>query len=164
MIPHLTTAAERQRAVAHWLACAALVPRLAFNDWKKDGLALLPAGVLFAVVPVPAAEVHAAARTDQRRQVDRYLSRVLGGPVFCYDSYDAYFALVPAGTARHWNLSDVPCLGRGQTVAVPRPGLTREDGTRAFWSVQMDSPALLCQPNLVAHLILAGRRRGATCG
>ncbi|WP_051712196.1 hypothetical protein [Streptomyces sp. NRRL S-350] len=164
MIAHIVTAAERQRAAGQWLACAAPVPALAFDGWRNEGLALLPSGVLFAVVPVPAAEVHAAARTDQPRQVDRYLSRVLGGPVFCYDSHDAYYAMVPATTARGWNLSDVPCLGPGRTVAVPRPGLTRDDGARAFWSVQMDSPALLCEPALVAHLILAGRRRGATCG
>ncbi|MFF3110959.1 hypothetical protein ACFVSN_17415 [Kitasatospora sp. NPDC057904] len=104
MIPRITTAAERQRAAQHWLACAAPVPRLVYRDWKQDGLALLPAGVLFAVVAVSAAEVHAAARTDQPTLVDRYLSRVLGGPVFCYDSFEAYFAMVPAGTARGWNL------------------------------------------------------------
>ncbi|CAN3978222.1 hypothetical protein [Kitasatospora purpeofusca] len=72
--------------------------------------------------------------------------------------------LACASPARGWSLSDVPCVGLGRAVAVPRPGLTRDDDARAFWSVQMESPALLCDPALVAHLILAGRRPGATCG
>ncbi|MFB8171422.1 hypothetical protein ACFC60_26115 [Kitasatospora purpeofusca] len=164
MNPGIVTAAERRRAAGQWLACASPAPGLALDGWKHEGLALLPSGVLFAVVPVPATEVHAAARTDQPKLVDRYLSRVLGGPVFCYDSHDAYYAMVPTTTARGWSLSDVPCLGLGRTVAVPRPGLTRDDDARAFWSVQMESPALLCDPALVAHLILAGQHPGATCG
>ncbi|MFJ2868269.1 hypothetical protein [Kitasatospora sp. NPDC087314] len=151
--------------MARWLSAAAPVPRLAFADWARDDLALLPTGVRFDVVVVPGAEVRAVARTDQPRLLDRYLSRVLKrGPVFCYDSYDAYYAVVPDGTARYWPIQDVPCLGLGQTTAVPRPGLSREEGGRAFWVVPMISAAVLCQPRMVANLILAGRRSGATCG
>ncbi|SOB88938.1 hypothetical protein [Streptomyces sp. 1331.2] len=163
--------AERQlddHAVARWLAAATPVPRLASADWARDDLALLPTGVRFDVVVVPGAEVRAVSRTDQPRLLDRHLSRVLKrGPVFCYDSYDSYDsydAVVPDGTARNWPIQDAPCLGLGQTTAVPRPGLTRKEGGRAFWVVPMISAAVLCQPRTVANLILAGRRSGATCG
>jgi hypothetical protein len=160
----IVTASERQIAAATWLAAAAPVPRLALADWERSDLALLPTGVQFGVVAVPGAEVRAAARTEQQGMVDRFLRGVLTGPVFCYDRHDTYYALVPANTARAWKLPDVECMGLGQTVAVPRPGLTRKDGGRAFWAVPLGSPAVLCPPRRVVHLILAGRRPGATCG
>ncbi|CAM5300285.1 hypothetical protein AB0F92_40525 [Kitasatospora aureofaciens] len=162
---HVTTLAERQRAVAHWIAASAPVPQLTLTDWSRSGLAMLPTGVQFAVVEMPGAGVRSAARTDNVRLLDRYLARGLNrGPVFCYDAHDAYFALVPADAARDWPLPEVRCLGLGQTAAVPRPGLTRDGGGRAFWAVPMSAPAMLCPARLVANLIRAGRRSGVTCG
>ncbi|MFJ4185479.1 hypothetical protein [Kitasatospora sp. NPDC089509] len=102
---------------------------------------------------------------ERQRAAAHWLASAASAPALAHTDWQKKgLALVPAGTARAWNLADVPCLGSGRTVTVPKPGLTRDDGAPAFWILPMDSLGVLCSPSLVAHLILAGRRRGATRG
>ena len=160
----VTTTAERNRAVEHWLAAAAPDPREVRAEWDLRGVALLPTGVLFSAVRIHAATVHAAAGTTAPEEIDRYLASALDGPVLGLADGASYVALLPVSSARKWDLPGTPCLGRGAFVGVPRPGSLREHGERAFWAVPMESAGVLCDPAEVFQLALLGQSREADRG
>ncbi|MFF8016112.1 hypothetical protein [Streptomyces sp. NPDC007929] len=98
--------------------------------------------------------------------LDDFLSEALGGgPVICDPRFSRYYALVPAGmpaTLRQitdaWRDLEVECLERGSYLGVPRPdAVGREGAFASYWSVPMDSAAVLCSPLAVARLISAAR-------
>lgn len=74
--------------------------------------------------------MHAAADSDDLRDVDAYLGQVLlGGPVFADTRWHLYYALVPEGTDRlpswSYRCEDAECLGPNAYLGVPDP--TRTD-------------------------------------
>ncbi|MFG2406855.1 hypothetical protein ACGFR8_21385 [Streptomyces brevispora] len=149
---------ERHLAVEHWLLSAARDRKAARTEWNQRNVALLPCGTLFSAVRVPAALVQAAAGSTDLPVIDAFLGHaLLEGPVICDRYADWYYALVPASTADRWKTLDAVCLGRESSLGVPRPGRTA--GARVYWSVPMDSPAMLCTPHAVTQLIAVGRYR-----
>ncbi|MCX4734298.1 hypothetical protein [Streptomyces sp. NBC_01363] len=161
----LTTGAERLLAVEHWFLSTVADRRRVRVEWEERLVALLPCGPLFAAVRIPSFVVQAAAGSDQQDAVDRYLAEALaGGPVICDRHADQYYALVPVGTVRRWHVPGTVCLGSGQELGVPRPGLGGADGTRVYWSVPMDSAGELCSPAAVAQAVMVGRLRSMAHG
>ncbi|MFB7531462.1 hypothetical protein ACFC0C_25120 [Streptomyces sp. NPDC056178] len=161
----LTTGAERRLAAEHWLLSTVQDRKRVRAEWDERPFALLPCGALFAAVRIPSTVVQAAAGSDDQEDVDHYLAEALmEGPVIC-DRYAArYYALVPASTARRWDVPDTVCLGKGSELGVPRPGVTAGDGTRMYWSVPMDSAGVLCPPYAVSQAVMVGRYRSVTHG
>lgn len=160
------TRASIDLAVSHWLLAAASDRAQARRDWQEQGVAVLACGALFSAVRMPAETVHAAAGSTDHATVDAYLSgALLGGPVICDNSMARYYALVPAGAARKWDVPGTVCLGIGWSVGVPPPGRAREDGwARMYWSVPMDSPGVLCSAGSVQQLVMTGRFREVSRG
>ncbi|MFF4926086.1 hypothetical protein ACFY4B_36405 [Kitasatospora sp. NPDC001261] len=156
------TGAEREAAVAQWLICAVQTQerRAVWQDWTRHGAALMPCGVLFSGVKIPARTVTAAAAGED---VDAYLARVIQGPVICTQNGRSYVALVGPSVARRWRVPGVSVLGDGALLGVPRPSLYRASGAVAHWSVPFDSPGVLCMGPDVEHVVEAGRRGGPAC-
>ncbi|MFE5758890.1 hypothetical protein ACFQ7I_35155 [Streptomyces massasporeus] len=130
-------------------------------------MALLPLGDLFSAVRMPEYLLTALSGGAEAACVDDFLAEALGGgPVICDPRFSRYYALVPAGvpamphqTEDTWHGLGVSCLGRGSHLGVPR--LDAVDSRRplaSYWSVPLNSAAMLCTPLLVARLIAAGRR------
>ncbi|MER5739717.1 MULTISPECIES: hypothetical protein [unclassified Streptomyces] len=155
------TRQERELAAATWLLLAAADDRTARREWAVYGVALLRCGVLFSAVRMPAAVVHRAAGTEDRREVTAFLKEALaGGPVFYDEGGRQFYALTPVSTARMWNLPEAECLGHDTLLGVPATDLTERDPRcAAFWIVPMEGPASLCMPGEVAHLVLSARPR-----
>ena len=159
--------ADRRLASEHWLLATlpASHRSRARQEWLQHEVTLLPLGSLFSAVRIPGALVAALARSTEPERLDEFLRETLdGGPVICDPHFLRYYALVPASMPRTWHQAlddwrtqDVDCLGRGSCLGVPRPDAVEWARPRAtYWSVPMDSPAMLCSPAEVARLIAAG--------
>jgi hypothetical protein len=126
---------------------------------------MLPLGGLFSAVRIPECLLAAVSACSEAACLDDFLAEALGGPVICDPRFSRYYALVPAGMpatlhqmAEAWRALDVDCLGRGSYLGVPRlDAVNREHALASYWSVPMDSAAVLCTPLAVARLIAAGR-------
>ncbi|MGA5818106.1 hypothetical protein ACPC54_09635 [Kitasatospora sp. NPDC094028] len=155
--------AEREADMRRWLL--ATLPEVerpaAAADWATLGTTVLPAGILFSAVRLPADIVAKAAGTTEWAAIDRYLATALDGPVWCTGDGGVYVALVPPSAARAWAVSGVIVLGRGSVVRVPAPGLTRADSPGAYWCAPMEFPGVLCLADDVAHVARRGLQR---CG
>ncbi|MFJ3100401.1 hypothetical protein [Streptomyces sp. NPDC086835] len=157
-VQHVTSGAERQLATQHWLSSASSDPAQTRREWQERPVAMLSCGSLFAAVRIPADLVQAAAQQTDEALIDVYLAGALhNGPVICDRYAHWYYALVPASTARRWDVPDTVCLGRKSSLGVPRPGINRASGERLYWSVPMDSAAALCSPYAVVQLVMHGR-------
>ncbi|WP_274558582.1 hypothetical protein [Streptomyces spiramyceticus] len=156
------TRQAREFAVGHWLLAATNDRRQARVEWETSGIALLRCGGIFSAVRIPAVVVRTAAGTEDAQAVDAYLSDALhGGPVFGDSCSQVYYALVPASTARGWDVPETECLGVNCHLGVPSPELTAPETYRSHWSVPMDGPGVLCTPGAVSQLVLYGRYRRA---
>ncbi|MET9322022.1 hypothetical protein ABZX75_17775 [Streptomyces sp. NPDC003038] len=158
-----STRGTRQLAVAQWLMSAATSREEARHEWATYGMALLRCGTLFTAVRIPAAYMHAAAEAEAPDTVASFLTGALdGGPVF-YDPRGRHFyALVPASTARLWDVPFAECFGRDSFLGVPAINRVGPDGTHdAYWVVPMDGPGDLCAADDVADLVLYGRQAAA---
>lgn len=165
----VTSAADRRLATTHWLlsTLSEAGRERAREEWQELGVAMLPLGGLFSAVRIPGRLVHALAGTEEPAKVDAFLAQALeGGPVICDPHSPRYYALVPASTPRthsekvaDWLESDAACLGRESYLGVPSTDAVAYDPARfaSYWSVPMDSPAMLCPALLVGRLIGAGR-------
>ncbi|MER6617350.1 hypothetical protein [Streptomyces xantholiticus] len=159
-VARVTTGAERQLAVEHWLLSTSPDAQQVRAQWRESPIALLSCGAVFAAVRIPALVVRAAAHSTDRDVIDGYLAEAaLDGPVICDRYAGWYYALVPVGTARRWDVPDTVCLGLGSTLGVPRPGLSGADDVRVYWSVPMDSAGALCSAHAVSQLVMTGRYR-----
>ncbi|MEU6972091.1 hypothetical protein AB0A71_31100 [Kitasatospora aureofaciens] len=156
------TGAERTAAVRHWLLAA--LPdgerTAAAADWATRGVTVLPCGMLFSAARLPSDIVASAAGSADWATIDRYLAVSFDGPVFCTGDRGLYVALLPPSAVRTWTVAGVALLGRGSTMMVPAPGLTRDRTAGAYWAVPMESPGVLCLPDDVAHVARLGLRRG----
>ena len=161
--------ADRRLASEHWMLSTLPAPNRdrARREWRQNKVTLLPLGSLFSAVRIPGALVAGLAGTAQAAELDDFLRETLdGGPVICDPHFLRYYALVPASMPRTWHQAlddwrtvDVDCLGRGSCLGVPRLDAVEWRQPRAsYWSVPMDSAAMLCSPPAVARLITAGRR------
>lgn len=165
---------ERQLATGQWLLSTVPGPGRdrARREWQKNAVTLLPLGTLFSAVRLPGDLVRAAGllgRKPDMAQVDACLDEVLdGGPVICDPQGRRYYAIVPPSmpesyqrAAEDWRPLGVEILGRGTYLGVPPVHLVEFDKEAcvSYWSVPMQSPAMLCAPLAVARLIAAGMQR-----
>ncbi|MCF3132478.1 hypothetical protein [Streptomyces olivochromogenes] len=162
--------AERRLAAQHWLLST--LPEFgrdrARMEWQEHGITMLPLGTLFAAVRLPGPLVQAAAASTTPADVDHVLGEALqGGPVICDRYRSRYYALVPASVPRKWQQAvkdwqagHVAVFGQGTYLGVPRLDAdTERPDPESYWSVPMDSPATLCAPLHVAHLIAVGQQQ-----
>jgi hypothetical protein len=163
------TRSERRLSAEHWLLSP--LPDSgrdrARMEWQEHGVTLLPLGTLFAAVRLPGPLVQAVAASTTPTDIDAVLGEALqGGPVICDRRRPRYYALVPASlparwrqAVEDWRAADVVVFGRGTHLGVPRLDAEQDRiGLESYWSVPMDSPAMLCAPLRVARLIAAGHQ------
>jgi hypothetical protein len=160
--------ADRRLATEQWLLATLPTPLWdrARWEWQQYRVAMLPLGGLFSAVRIPEFLLAALSTSTEVGCSDEFLAEALGGgPVICDPRFSRYYALVPAGMpatlqqmAEAWRALDVDCLGHGSYLGVPRPdAVNGEHAPASYWSVPMDSAAVLCSPLMVARLIAAGR-------
>lgn len=161
--------ADRRLATEHWLLATLPAPshNRARLEWQEHQVAMLPLGALFSAVRIPGQLVVALTGCTERPELDAFMGQALdGGPVICDPHHLRYYALVPASmpkrwhrAADNWRAMDVELLGVGSYLGVPQVDAVECTKARAsYWSVPMDSAAMLCSPPAVARLITAGRR------
>lgn len=165
-------AADRRLATEHWLLSTlpAAGRDRARVEWRQHGVAMLPLGTLFSAVRIPGSLILAITGTLNPRDIDTFLEDALdGGPVICDPHRASYYALVPAsmpGTWRNeaedwedWQDANVGVLGRDTYLGVPPLNAVALDpaAPASYWSVPMESAAVLCAPLTVARLIAAAR-------
>ncbi|MEU1075196.1 MULTISPECIES: hypothetical protein [unclassified Streptomyces] len=141
-----------RRAVTEWLASAHPVPAQARREFDV-GIALVPTGVRFDAVRLPAAVVHAAAGSEDPDAVAAFLARALGDGAVIHDAYGVgvwYYALVPPGTHSHWQVPGAECLGPGTWLGVPRPDLTARPGPH--WALPPGAVGTVCTVDAVTDL------------
>ncbi|WP_436800971.1 hypothetical protein [Streptomyces coeruleorubidus] len=135
-------------------------------EWQQHRVVMLPLGGLFSAVRIPERLLTALSTSAEAACLDDFLAEALGGgPVICDLRFSRYYALVPASTpatlrqmAEEWRAMEVDCLGHGGYLGVPRlDAVNREHALASYWSVPMDSAAVMCTPLAVARLIAAGR-------
>lgn len=160
--------ADRRLAPEHWLLSTLSAPlrHRARLEWEQHHVAILPLGTLFSAVRIPSHLVVALAGSSEADCLDLFLAEAVGGgPVISDPHFSRFYALVPARMsatlhqlADTWRALGVDCLGRGSYLGVPRlDAVNREDAFSCYWSVPMDSAAMLCSPLTVARLIAAGK-------
>ncbi|GGS05573.1 hypothetical protein GCM10010252_50370 [Streptomyces aureoverticillatus] len=108
-------------AIADWLARAHPRPREAVAEWANRGVSLLPLGVRFDAVRVPAARIHGAVCSEHPATVAAALDDWLSGPVVrdLRASSGDYYALV--APEAEWN-GEEERLGKGSFLDVPHVG------------------------------------------
>ncbi|MEV2214645.1 hypothetical protein AB0H86_24855 [Streptomyces sp. NPDC050997] len=153
------TRVDDELDVAEWLLRAADNPARARAEWQAMDVALLRCGVSFSAIRVSADVVYAAARSEDRVQVDEYLANALhGGPVFVDRYSDRYYLLVPASTCATWRVPDTVCLIANSFLGVPHPSIDSSRClVRSSWCVPPERPEAVCQADAVAQLVNVGR-------
>jgi hypothetical protein len=129
------------RAAVEWLVGVAPDPGACRWEWERNplGVALLPAGVRWDVLILPA-ELGYPTLDVLTRVIDR------PGPVLA-DFGDARMGFfVPAGTVARWLGTGVRSAGRGTWIVVPYPGRAA-GGVR--WLVPPDGSGTLTDPGLL---------------
>ncbi|MFF0597939.1 hypothetical protein [Streptomyces antibioticus] len=157
--------ADRELAVRHWLLSTLPDPKKGIGEWRATGVAMLPLGMLFSAVRLPAQLVLASpgACSVPSAEIDATLGEVLGGaPVICDPRHQRYYVLVPASmpvtwsaAADDWRVVDVDVLGRGTLLGIPKLSRTEPHPLDTYWSVPMESAAVLGEPMVVARFIAA---------
>ena len=107
-------------AARDWLAGADTTPEHAHRWWSSGTVALLPLGVQFDAIEIPAATAEAVAGAPE-----------IDGPVIRYAETGRLYVLVPAGTYATWDGRHVLCLGDGHYLGIPDPDRTDPPG--AHW-------------------------------
>lgn len=165
--------ADRHLATEHGLLAAlpASLQDRARWEWEQHRVAVLPLDGLFSAVRMPERLLTALSTSTEAACLDDFLAEALGGgPVICDPRFSRYYALVPASMpatlrqiADAWRALEVECLGRGSYLGVPRlDAVSRKRAFATYWSVPMESAAVLCSPLAVARLIAAARHCGDT--
>ncbi|WP_411082550.1 hypothetical protein [Streptomyces sp. cmx-18-6] len=150
---------EQRLAGGHWLLGAATTLQEARASWDESGSAWLRPGALFGAVVIRASVVHAAL--DAESPIESAPLVDVDGPVFYseegFGREGAYTALVPASVALVWAVRGSIRHHRRALLEVPAPEAVRpERAGRPWWVVPLDGPWLLCDPDLLAALVMRG--------
>lgn len=141
--------------VSDWLARAHDDPATAHREWAAQAVALLPLGVSFDAVRVPASVVRAALGTDNQEAIAHTLPVMLGGPVI-QDGAKWTYALVPTGGIASWPPQAGTYCGTGW-LAVPRIDQLAPPGLH--WAAAPDTPRRLCNLVAVGQMLAVGAAR-----
>lgn len=152
------TRSDTNSAIATWLACTLKAPDAAHQEWTDNHVAMLPLGVRFDAVRIPAQLIHAAAGTSEPNVLGGFLAEVLGAGPVIHDPQAWFYALVPPRTTATWRSPLARCLGRGSWLGVPRVS-DDEAGAGPYWAVPLMAAGELCTPHEVAELLVVGRDR-----
>ncbi|WP_229697333.1 hypothetical protein [Streptomyces lasiicapitis] len=143
-------------AIADWFARAHPSPREAVAEWANRGVTLLPLGVRFDAVRVPAERIHDAVCSENPKTVATALDDWLCGPVvrdLRASSGDYYVLVAPEA---EWH-GEEQRLGKGSFLVVPRIGNL---SMITHWVVPPRRPGNLCSTTrLRALLTLADTMR-----
>ncbi|OIJ98842.1 hypothetical protein BIV25_12015 [Streptomyces sp. MUSC 14] len=146
--------------MSEWLARTHPVPKVARAEWAAQGVALLPLGVRFAAVRMPATVVHAAVGSCDPDTVAPALGESLGGSII-YDrraTGETYYALIQPHAGLVWAYEDMAtCLGQGVYLGVPR--LERQQPPGTYWVIPPRYEGDLCAPRSIIALVQSGRAR-----
>ncbi|MFH9075139.1 hypothetical protein [Streptomyces alboflavus] len=142
--------ARDDRAAAVWFAKAHPLPRQVESEWALHGVALLPLGVRFDAVRVPAQRIHDAVGSSEPKTVAEVLAARLRGPVIRATRTGSgfYYALVAPDAP--WPGAE-DRLGTGTYLAVPRIGPPVSPVT--YWSVPPPRRGSLCAPAPLSALL-----------
>ncbi|WP_416978674.1 hypothetical protein [Streptomyces sp. T028] len=161
------SSADRRLAAEHWLLSTLRDPQKGRDQWQAAGVAMLPLGTLFCAVRLPARLVLAVTGAQRlpAAAIDAVLNDALGGaPVICDPRHRRYYVLLPASVHRSWNdaaddwrLMGIDVLGRGSMLGVPDLERTQPRTLDSYWSVPMESAAVLGAPLTVARFIAAAQ-------
>lgn len=149
--------AVTEHRITEWLARAHPAPQQAYREWAQQSVALLPCGVAFAAVRIPAELVQAATGHTTLPAVAEVLAAALDGPVI-HDGRDRdpYYVLIQWHAGIVWaGAEDTPCLGEEYYLGVPHIRLRQPPGPH--WAVPPKREGDLCRPSLVTALIEEGR-------
>ncbi|MBJ3806747.1 hypothetical protein JGB26_06385 [Streptomyces flavofungini] len=126
------------------------MPRQAESEWARHGVALLPLGVRFDAVRVPARRVHDAVGSAEPATVAEALAEWLHGPVIraARTGSGFYYVLVAPDTP--WRGAE-DRLGTGTYLAVPRIG--RPVSPVTYWAVPPPRRGSLCDPAFLSALL-----------
>ncbi|WP_256925390.1 hypothetical protein [Streptomyces sp. Amel2xC10] len=161
------SSADRRLAVQHWLLSTLRDPRTGIREWRATGVAMLPLGTLFSAIRLPGRLVLTliGAHSMPSGEIDAALAEMLGGaPVICDPRYQRYYVLMPASTPATWHMAadewaevEVDVMGRGRLLGVPKLSRTEPLPLDSYWSVPMESAAVLGAPLTAARFIAAAR-------
>lgn len=143
-------------ACASWLANAHTDPVAAHEEWADRRLAVLPLGVRFDAVRIPADVLYAALVNVRPAGVAPLLEQVLGGPVI-QDAERWFYPLLPVGPAARWRSREADYLGSDTWLGVPQIDQLAPPG--AYWVVPVRKPGRLCDLARVAELVAVGAAR-----
>lgn len=145
-------------ASGEWLARTKESPEVVQQDWHQQGLALLPCGIRFCAIRLPAPLVHAAVATTDQDEVARALAELLAGPVIRDTTGTQYYALTEVIPPQLWPSAEAaPLLGRGSYLGVPAPRCSDPPGS--YWVALPDLPGDLCPLAAVSALVHRGMER-----
>lgn len=140
---------------ASWLARAHPTPRAAYAEWDQRPLAMLPLGVRFDAVRIPARTMTAGVGSGEEEEIAGFLAETIAGPVIA-DPGIWFYALVPAGTSASWISRYSTCLGHTHWLGVPR--IDRDTPPGPHWAVPMERAGTLCKTKPVEEFVaMAGR-------
>ncbi|KUF15641.1 hypothetical protein [Streptomyces silvensis] len=135
-------------AIRDWLTQAH--PALRRPEWARHGVTILPLGIRFDALRIPAPRVHTAVGSSDTATVDVALRAQLHGPVVRDTRTDCYYVLVAPGAT--WDGPGAR-LTSGTFVAVPR---SHHQASPVTWAVPPQHRDDLCDPaDLAALLALA---------
>ncbi|WP_438296324.1 hypothetical protein [Streptomyces sp. HUAS TT7] len=152
----ISTDAEREAAVAAWLADSLNRPGDARQQWAGGHLAVLALGRRFSAVRLADELVYTVAADADPATASTVL-RSLRGPVIHDPRNRRFYALVPSSPPGPSLGRYATHLGLGHYIGVPRIGDNEPDGTRAsYWAVPPTAPGALCDPIRLNAMIEAG--------
>lgn len=150
-------------AVAAWLATTCPTPDTAHEDWAASlgGVTLLPLGVHFDAIRVPARLVRTVAGSVDDREIATVLDELLGGGPVLTDGYRWYHALVALGTQGTWARTDAQCVSSETWLYVPHPAWTSHG---IYWVTPPRAVGAVCATKDVARLLERAHRDTGTAG
>ncbi|MFD7169111.1 hypothetical protein [Streptomyces violascens] len=152
----ISTDAEREAAVAAWLADSLNRPGDARQQWAGGHIALLALSRRFSAIRLADELVYAVAADADPTTASTVL-RSLRGPVIHDPRNRCFYALVPSSPPGPGLGRYATYLGLGNYIGVPRVGDHEPDGTRAsYWAVPPTAPGALCDTLRLNAMIVTG--------